>query len=142
MTSSVITRSLRRLASCMKRRKSLHRAEIGIDVAVVGDVIAVVATGRGVERQQPQGRDPELLEVVELFSQADEIPDAIVVAVGKGLDVKLIDDRVLEPELVAFELGLNLDVGGKVHGTFMHAQRKIRADLAPDQCAGALHPIR
>ena len=46
MTSSVMTFRPRRLASCMKRRKSFMRAEIGIDVAVVGDVIAVVAAGR------------------------------------------------------------------------------------------------
>ena len=29
----------------------LHRAEIAIDVAIVGDVVAVVAAGRGIERQ-------------------------------------------------------------------------------------------
>ena len=79
----------------------LHRPEIGIDVAIVGDVVAVVAAGRGVERQQPQRGDAEILQIVELFGQPGKIADAVIVAVGKSLDVKLVDDRVLVPELVA-----------------------------------------
>ncbi len=78
----------------------LHRAEIGIDGAVVADVIAVVTAGRGIERQQPQRGDAEVLEIIELFGQSGEIADAIVVAVGESLDVKLIDDGVFVPELV------------------------------------------
>ncbi len=79
----------------------LHGAEIGIDVAIVGDVVAVVAARRGIERQQPQRGDAEILQVVELFGQPGKIADAVIVAVGKGLDVELIDDRILVPELVA-----------------------------------------
>ena len=82
----------------------LHRAEVGIDVAIVGDVVAVVAPGRGIERQQPERGDAEVLQIVEPLGQAGEIADAVVVAVGERLDVQLIDDRVLEPELVALEL--------------------------------------
>ena len=77
--------------------KILHGPEIGIDVAVVGDVVAVVPAGRGIERQQPQDGDAELLEIAELFGQPGEIADAVIVAVGEGLDVKLIDDGVLVP---------------------------------------------
>jgi hypothetical protein len=75
-----------------------HRAEIGIDGAVVRNVIAVVMAGRGIERQQPKSRDPEILEVVEFFGQSCEIADAVVVAVGECLDVQLINDCVLEPQ--------------------------------------------
>ena len=57
-----------------------------------------------IERQQPKRGDAEVLQVVEFFGQPYEIADAVVVAVGECLDVKLIDDRVLEPKLVAFEL--------------------------------------
>jgi len=38
-----------------------HRAEIGIDGAVVGNVVAVVTAGRGIEWQQPKRRDAEIL---------------------------------------------------------------------------------
>ena len=94
----------------------LHGAKIGIDLAVVRDVITVIAAGGGIERQQPQGRDPELLKVVELLGEPDEIADAIIIAVGERLDMQLIDDRVLKPELVCIELGVDLDIGSDVHG--------------------------
>ena len=100
MTSSVMTRSPRLLASCDEAPEILHRAEIGIDVAVVGDVVAVVAAGRGIERQQPQRGDAEILQIAELFGQPGKVADAVIVAVGEGLDVQLIDDGVLVPELV------------------------------------------
>ena len=80
------------------------RAEIGIDAAIVGDVVAVVAAGRWIERQQPKRGDAEFLQVVELLGQPGEVADAVVVAVGERLDVQLIDDGVLEPELVLLEL--------------------------------------
>ena len=51
---------------------------------------------------------PRSCEVVELAGQPGEIADAVAVAVGERLDVKLIDDRVLEPELVALEPGVRL----------------------------------
>ena len=77
--------------------KILHGAEIGIDVAIVGDVVAVVAAGRRIERQQPQRRDAELLQIAELFGQPGEIADAVIVAVGERLDVQLIDDSIFIP---------------------------------------------
>ena len=67
---------------------------------VVGDVIAVVAQRRGIERQQPQRRDTEILQVIELAAQPLEIADPIVVGVEERLDVQLIDDRVLVPQRV------------------------------------------
>ena len=105
MTSSVMTRRPRRLASDDEAPEILHGPEIGIDGAVVGDVVAVVAAGRRIERQQPQRGDAEVLQIVELFGQPGEIADAVIVAVGEGLDVQLIDDGVLVPELVAVERG-------------------------------------
>ena len=79
----------------------LHRPEIGIDVAIVGDIVAVVAPGGGVERQQPQRGDAEILQVPQFFGQPGKVADTVIVAVGKGLDVELIDNGVLVPERVA-----------------------------------------
>ncbi len=79
----------------------LHGPEIGIDVAIVGDVVTVVAAGRGIERQQPQRGDAEVLQIAELLGQSGKIADAVIVAVGKGLDVQLIDDGVLVPKRIA-----------------------------------------
>jgi hypothetical protein len=43
------------------------------------------------------------LQVIELFGQACEIADAVIIAVGERLDVKLVDNSVLVPKLVAVE---------------------------------------
>ena len=97
MTSSVITRRPRRCASCDQPADVLERAEGRVDRAVVGNVVAVVAQRRGVERQQPDRRDAQLLDVVELLDQAVEIADAVAVGVEERLDVGLVDHRVLVP---------------------------------------------
>ncbi len=52
----------------------------GVDARVVGDVVAVVAPGGGVEGQDPDRRHPQLLEVVELGGQPLEVPHAVAVA--------------------------------------------------------------
>ena len=118
----------------------LHGPEIGIDGAVVGDVVAVVAAGRGIERQQPQRGDAEVLQIAELLGQAREIADAVIVAVGKGLDVKLIDDGVLVPELVAVQRGdrqlRRIDGRQQVHGAPHARQRKSRRARIVESAAG------
>ena len=55
------------------------RAEIGIDVAVVGNVVAVVAARARIERQQPQRGDAEIAQIVEPLGQAGKIADAVAV---------------------------------------------------------------
>ncbi len=73
---------------------AVHR----VDPAVVGDVVALVLERRGVERQQPEGGDPQLLEVVELAGEAGEVADAVAVGVRERAHVELVDDGVLVPE--------------------------------------------
>ena len=74
-----------------------HPAVGRIDVLVLGDIVSVVAQRRRIEWQQPQRRDPEILQIVEPAGQPLEIADAIVVGVEECLDVQLIDQRVLVP---------------------------------------------
>ena len=80
-----------------------QRAVVGVDRDVVGDVVAVVAQRRGIERQQPDGRDAEVLEVVEPRGQAREVADPVARRIHEGPDVGLVDDRVLVPERVGRE---------------------------------------
>jgi hypothetical protein len=54
-----------------------HRPVVGVDGGVVGDVVAVVAQRRGVERQHPDRGDAEVLEVVELVGQPLEVAVAV-----------------------------------------------------------------
>jgi hypothetical protein len=48
-----------------------------VDPVVVGDVVAVVAQGRRVEREQPDDVDAQLLHVVEPLDQAAESPSPL-----------------------------------------------------------------
>ena len=86
----------------LQERPEVAQRPVGrVDLAVVGDVVAVVAQRRGIEGQQPQRGDPELLEVVELVDQAAEVADAVAVAVVERPHVELVDDRVLVPVRLA-----------------------------------------
>ena len=78
----------------------LHCTEVGMHRAVIGDVVTVIATGRRIKRHQPQRRDAQFLQIIELLGEADEIADSVLVAVRERLDVKLVDDRVLVPQRI------------------------------------------
>ena len=77
-----------------------ERAVAGIDTVVVGDIVAIVAAGRGLERHQPDRGDAEAVQIIEPAQQALEIADAIAVGVHIGADGQAIDDGVLVPEIV------------------------------------------
>ena len=98
-----------------------HGAVGRMDAAILGDVVAVVLQRRRIERQHPQGGDAEVLQIVELLPHAFEVADPVIVGIVEGLDVRLVDQRVLEPQRVAagrdFQLAIELDAGlqGQVH---------------------------
>src|SRR5690349_6188145 len=70
----------------------------GIDGTVIGDVVSVIAQGRREKRHEPDGIDPEVLQVVEPLRQSAEIAVSVARAVVKSPDVDLINDRVLVPK--------------------------------------------
>ena len=80
-------------------------AVAGVDLGVVGDVVAVVAEWRGVERQKPEAGDAEVLEIVEARDEAGEVADAVAVGVLEGADVELVDDGVFVPEGISCTAG-------------------------------------
>ena len=69
-----------------------------MDIAVVGNVIAIVAQGRRIEGQQPEGGDAQILQIIELLGQPAKVANAIAIAVVKGADVEFVDDRILVPQ--------------------------------------------
>ena len=75
------------------------RAEPRVDAVEVGDVVAVVAARRGVERQQPQAGHAQAGQVVDPLGQPLQVADAVAVAVGERLDVDAVDDGVLPPQV-------------------------------------------
>jgi len=67
MTSSVHNPQAAPLGFDDEAAEILHGAEIGVDRAIVGDIVAVVPAGRGIERQQPKRGDAKLLQIAKLF---------------------------------------------------------------------------
>src|SRR5581483_9581440 len=68
-----------------------RRAEARVDGVEVGDVVAVVAAGRGLERREPDRVDPEALDVVEAAGEAFEVAAAVAVRIHERLDVEAVD---------------------------------------------------
>jgi hypothetical protein len=63
---------------CASRTKVLEIPEgavVGVHSLVVGDIVATVLERGWVVRQEPDRRDAEVLEVVELLRQSGEIAD-------------------------------------------------------------------
>ena len=52
----------------------IEGAVVGMDVDVVGDVVAVVAEGRGKEGQEPEAGDAEVLQVIEARDRPGKSP--------------------------------------------------------------------
>src|ERR1051325_3342441 len=77
-----------------KRAEIFERSVIWINVVVIGDVVAVILKRRRIKREQPDGSDAELLQVIELFDKPAKVADAVAVAVMKSFDVELVDDRI------------------------------------------------
>ncbi len=94
-------------------QRAVHRIHVG----VIGYVVAVVAQRRGIERQQPERVDAELLQVGQLLDQAAKVTAAVGVAVVERPDVELVDERVLVPERILLELrGLDPALGALGRG--------------------------
>src|SRR5579864_528613 len=76
----------------------IAQGSVGLmDIAVVGNIIAIVAQRRGKERQQPNGGDAEILDVVEFLDQTRNVADAIAIGVVKSLEMQLVNDCILVP---------------------------------------------
>jgi hypothetical protein len=88
------------LGAVSKLHEVAERAVTLVDVVIVADVVAVVAMRRGLERHQPDRRDPEPVQIVETTHQPLEIADAVAVGIHIGADGQAVDHRVLVPEVI------------------------------------------
>ena len=77
--------------------ESLHAAEFRGDVHIVGDVIASVGTGGGVDGGEPDAVAAQALDVVQLFVDTQQVAHTVAVAVLKGPGPDLIEYLVLVP---------------------------------------------
>src|SRR5581483_524485 len=77
-------------------------AELRMHVAIVADVVAPVLERRRIDGAKPDRVDPKrpigaVIEIVEVFDDAVEVPDSVSVRVGKAARVDLIEDRPAPP---------------------------------------------
>ena len=70
----------------------------GIDGGIIGDVVAVVAQGRRIEGEDPEGGYAQIGEIAQAAGEAGEIAEAVAVAILEAFHVGLIDDRFAVPK--------------------------------------------
>jgi hypothetical protein len=87
-----------------------------IHIHVIRNVIAIIAKRGREEWQEPQTRDPKILQVVQLRHQPLEIPDPIIVGIGERTHVNLVNDRVFVPERISCACNLLHSKGSKLFG--------------------------
>lgn len=103
--------------ACDERVEVGQRAEDRVDVAVVGDVVAVVVLRGAVDGAEPDDVDSQGVEVVQALGDPGDVPDAVAIGVLEGPGVDLVDDGVAPPVCVhAYVAGAG-DEGGVAHGS-------------------------
>ena len=75
----------------------LQGAVIGVDIVIVGHIVAIIHHRGFVDGGKPDTIHTQLLQLGKLGHNALQITDAIAVAVAKTLAVDLVDNRFLPP---------------------------------------------
>src|SRR5215510_5802124 len=92
-----------------KRIEIIQDTKDRIDVGVVADIVAEIRHWRRIDRRNPDGVHAEPLQIVESAPNADQITNAIAVAVHKRAWIDLIDDATLQHlKISGFEMGVVL----------------------------------
>ena len=73
------------------------RSVVGIDLVVVGNVVAVVNKRGNIDRIQPQDVDAKLFKIRQFFDDALDVADSVVVRIVEALRINLIDDAFFPP---------------------------------------------
>ena len=76
-----------------------QRSQARVHAVVVGDIVAVVTQRRRVHRVEPEACHAQPGQVVETADQARQVADAVAVRVLEGVDLQVVEDRLLVPAL-------------------------------------------
>src|SRR5271155_4808641 len=74
-------------------QRSVH----GVDIFIIGDVIAKIDLWRGIARCNPDRVDAEILQVTKSRIDAIEVSDSVAIAVGETARIQFIEHSVLPP---------------------------------------------
>ena len=72
----------------------------GIDIVVIGNIVAIIAQRRGIERQQPEGCDTQFVQIFQLLGQAGKVAYPARGGIAKGPDMGLVYHRLFIPNRV------------------------------------------
>ena len=75
----------------------LHGAETGVDIIIIGDVVAFVRQRGGVAGGEPDDVHAQVLQVIQLADDAGKIADSVSVGITEALWVNLIRYLVMPP---------------------------------------------
>ena len=64
---------------------------------IIGNIIAIVIHRGLVNRREPDGRDAQFLQVIQLADNPPQIPNPITITVHKGLGIDLVNGRLVPP---------------------------------------------
>ena len=78
----------------------LDRAEHGMNLAEVGNVVAVVLHRRREDGHEPQAVHAQVAEIIQFLRKAAQVAVAVAVAVEKTAHVNFIKDGILVPERI------------------------------------------
>src|SRR6266850_8209787 len=96
------------LGSVRELDEIAQRAVARIHPVVIGNIVAIVAIGRWLERHQPDRRDTESVQVVETSCEPLKVADSIPVCIHEGGNGETIDHSVLVPKVINHWRGTNL----------------------------------
>ncbi len=97
----------------------VHGSQPGIDRPVIVHIITAIGQLRRVERGEPEGVDPQLLQIIHMLGDAGQVPQSIAVFVRKGSGIDLVDDGLLPPVVGVrivddgWAVGFHRAVGGR-----------------------------
>jgi hypothetical protein len=74
-----------------------ERAEDRVDIAIVGNVVAVIFHRRCEEGRQPDRIDPERGDIVETLGDPGEVANPVAVRIGEAARIDLVDDGAAPP---------------------------------------------
>jgi hypothetical protein len=66
----------------------------------IRDVITIIFEGGRIKRQQPEGVDPQVLEIIELLDHAAEVTDPIADGIPEGFDRRFVNDGIFVPQRI------------------------------------------
>ena len=104
---------------CCHLIEIFKRPQFWVHIAVIIDVVSTVRKRRRVERAQPNGVDPQFLQVRNLGSDALEVTDAVAIGIGEAAGVDLVHSCLAPPVRISHSLciGTVCLSGGSAHET-------------------------